>query len=143
MRSPVASSSLGNADVEMSLCQPAEQMTYHFKNGQGDECLFFHYGSGTAYTMFGAAAFGRKDYLIIPKGTIYRIEFDERPDDGSDVEDYGGYTKQEMPYAKFVCFETANASHILPPPRYLSKQTSQFLEHSPYCERDLRLPSCP
>ena len=134
---------LGNADVEMSLCQPAEQMTYHFKNGQGDECLFFHYGSGTAYTMFGALRFGRKDYLVIPKGTIYRIDFDERPDDGSDVEDYGGYTKQEMPYAKFVCFETANASHILPPPRYLSKKTSQFLEHSPYCERDLRLPELP
>jgi homogentisate 1,2-dioxygenase len=47
------------------------------------------------------------------------------------------------PNPKFVVFETANGSHILPPPRYLSKQTSQFLEHSPYCERDLRLPELP
>lgn len=134
---------LGNSDVEMSLCQPAEQMSYHFKNGQGDECLFFHYGSGTAYTMFGALRFGRKDYVVIPKGTIYKIEFDERPDDGSDDEAFGGVTRKEMPFGKFVCFETANASHILPPPRYLSKKTSQFLEHAPYCERDLRLPELP
>lgn len=134
---------LGNQDVEMSLCQPAEQMGYHFKNGQGDECLFFHYGSGTAYTMFGTLRFGRKDYLVIPKGTIYRITFDERPDDGSDAEAFGGYGKAEMPYGKFVCFETCNASHILPPPRYLSKKTAQFLEHAPYCERDLRVPEPP
>jgi homogentisate 1,2-dioxygenase len=134
---------LGNSDVEMSLCQPAEQMSYHFKNGQGDECLFFHYGSGTAHSMFGTLKFGKKDYLIMPKGTIYKIVFDERPDDGSDVEAFGGYSKKEMPFGKFVCFETCNASHILPPPRYLSKKTAQFLEHAPYCERDLRLPELP
>jgi homogentisate 1,2-dioxygenase len=133
----------GNADVEMSVCVPAEQMDYHFKNGQGDECLFFHYGSGVCYTMFGALKFGRKDYLIIPKGTIYTIVFNDRPDDGSDDEAFGGYSKQDMPFGKFVGFETCNASHILPPPRYLSKQTSQFLEHAPYCERDLVLPEEP
>lgn len=133
----------GNADVEMSVCNPAEPMAYHFKNGQGDECLFFHYGSGICYTMFGALKFGPKDYLIIPKGTIYRIVMDERPGDGSDDERFGGSPKAEMPYGKFVGFETCNASHIGPPPRYLSKQTSQFLEHAPYCERDLRLPELP
>lgn len=133
----------GNADVEMSVCNPAEPMAYHFKNGQGDECLFFHYGSGICYTMFGALKFGPKDYLIIPKGTIYRIVMDERPGDGSDDERFGGSPKAEMPYGKFVGFETCNASHIGPPPRYLSKQTSQFLEHAPYCERDLRLPEMP
>ncbi|GJM19071.1 MAG: homogentisate 1,2-dioxygenase [Phycisphaeraceae bacterium] len=131
---------LGNSDVEMSLCQPAEQMAYHFKNGQGDELLFFHYGSGTAYTMFGTLKFARKDYLLIPKGTIYKLVFDERPDDGSDSEDFAGCSKKDMPYGKFVAFETANASHIGPPPRYVSKTTSQFLEHAPYCERDLRIP---
>ncbi len=133
----------GNADVEMSVCNPVEPMAYHFKNGQGDECLFFHYGSGVCYTMFGALKFGPKDYLIIPKGTIYRIVMDERPGDGSDDERFGGYPKAEMPFGKFVGFETCNASHIGPPPRYLSKQTSQFLEHAPYCERDLRLPELP
>ncbi|MEO0513252.1 MAG: homogentisate 1,2-dioxygenase, partial [Planctomycetota bacterium] len=112
-------------------------------NGQGDECYFFHYGSGRAFTMFGLVEFGPKDYVIIPKGTIYRIEFDERPDDGSDNERFGGFSKSEMPLGKFVFFETMNASHIGPPPRYLSKQTSQFLEHAPYCERDLRVPTAP
>lgn len=133
----------GNADVEMAVCNPAEAMQYHFKNGQGDECLFFHYGSGVCHTMFGTLKFGRKDYLIIPKGTIYTIIMDGRPDDGSDVDEFGGCSKAEMPFGKFVTFETANASHIGPPPRYMSKQTSQFLEHAPYCERDLRLPEAP
>jgi len=132
---------LGNADVEMALCNPAEQMTYHFKNAQGDECFFVHYGSGTVRTFMGTLKFGPKDYIVIPKGIIYTMQFDERPNDGSDNEKFGGRSKAEMPYGKFVLFETANGSHILPPPRYLSKQTSQFLEHSPYCERDLVIPT--
>ena len=130
----------GNADVEMSVCNPAAAMDYHFKNGQGDECLFVHFGSGTVYTMFGALKFGPKDYIVIPKGTIYRMVFNERPDDGTDDDAFAGYTKKQMPYGKMVGFETANGSHIMPPPRYMSKQTSQFLEHAPYCERDLRIP---
>lgn len=134
---------LGNSDVEMSLCVPAEPMGYHFKNGQGDECLFIHFGTGTCYTMFGTLKFGPKDYIIIPKGTIYQIVFNDRPDDGSDNDDYGGHSKDQMPYGKFVCFETANSSHIMPPPGYISKKTAQFLEHAPYCERDLRIPEMP
>jgi len=119
----------GNADVEMSICVPAEPMDYHFKNAQGDECIFVHYGSGTVHTTFGTLRFRAKDYILIPKGVIYRMEFDAR--------------KEGEPESRFVCFETANGSHILPPPRYMSKATSQFLEHAPYCERDLRLPELP
>ncbi len=130
----------GNTDVEMGVCNPAEAMPYHFKNAQGDECLFVHFGSGTVRTMFGTLKFRRKDYIVIPKGTIYQMEFDERPDDRTDHDEFGGYPKAEMPYGKMVTFETANGSHILPPPRYMSKQTAQFLEHAPYCERDLEIP---
>lgn len=133
----------GNADVEMSVCVPAEPMDYHFKNGQGDECLFIHYGTGTCWTMMGTLKFGPKDYIVIPKGVIYRLEFDERRTDGSDNDAFNGHSKGEMPYGKFIAFETVNGSHILPPPRYLSKKTSQFLEHAPYCERDLRTPELP
>lgn len=129
----------GNGDVEMSVCQPAEQMSYHYKNGQGDECLFIHYGSGTVYSMFGTLTFGPKDYIVMPKGVIYQMEFNEL----SDEDRPEGVSKKQMPYGKFLCFETANASHIMPPPRYLSKKTSQFLEHAPYCERDLRVPETP
>lgn len=132
----------GNADCEMAICNPAEPMPYHYKNGQGDECLFIHYGSGTCYTMFGALPFRRKDYIIIPKGTIYRIEFDAL-DAATDDEKPAGWNSDDMPYGKFLVIETCNASHIAPPPRYISKKTSQFLEHAPYCERDLRLPQMP
>ncbi len=130
----------GNDDVEMGIANPAEKMPYHFKNGQGDECLFIHYGSGTLYTMFGTLKFSKKDYIVIPKGTIYQMVFDERPDNGSDEETFGGYSKADMPFGKFLSIETVNGSHILPPPGYLSKKTSQFLEHAPYCERDLVTP---
>ncbi|MBT8486830.1 MAG: homogentisate 1,2-dioxygenase, partial [Phycisphaerae bacterium] len=119
----------GNADCEMAICVPNEKMGYHYKNGQGDECLFIHYGSGTVYTQFGTLKFGKKDYIIIPKGIIYRMVFDE-PGPGE-------------PNPRFLVIETTNGSHIVPPPRYLSKRTSQFLEHAPYCERDLRGPELP
>jgi len=119
----------GNADCEMSLCVPAEPMNYHFKNGMSDECIFIHFGSGTVYSTFGTLRFRKKDYIIIPKGTIYRMEFDDTP---------AGDTAP-----RFLVIETANGSHIHPPPRYLSKKTSQFLEHAPYCERDLRPPELP
>lgn len=130
----------GNADVEMAACVPAEQMSYHFKNGQGDECFFVHFGSGTLRSFMGTLRFGPKDYIVVPKGIIYTMQWDERPDDGSDNEKFGGHTKADMPFGKFVLFETCNTSHIGPPPRYVSKANGQFLEHSPYCERDLVLP---
>lgn len=120
----------GNEDCEMSICVPKDPMEYHFKNGQGDECLFIHHGSGTVYTSFGTLKFGPKDYIIIPKGIVYRMVFDPRK-------------SKDEPEPRFLCIETANGSHILPPPHYLSKKTSQFLEHAPYCERDLRLPQLP
>ncbi len=120
----------GNEDCEMSICVPKDPMEYHFKNGQGDECLFIHHGSGTVYTSFGTLKFGPKDYIIIPKGIVYRMAFDPRK-------------SKDEPEPRFLCIETANGSHILPPPHYLSKKTSQFLEHAPYCERDLRLPQLP
>jgi homogentisate 1,2-dioxygenase len=130
---------LGNNDIEMSICVPAEPMDYHYKNGQGDELLFIHHGSGTLGTMFGTLAFGPKDYIVIPKGTIYRIAFD----DLADADRPDTMSKTDMPYGKFICFETANCSHIRPPKRYLSKVTSQYLEHAPLCERDLRIPALP
>lgn len=120
----------GNADCEMSICVPAEPMNYHYKNAMGDECIFVHFGSGTVYSTFGTLKFRPKDYIIIPKGVTYRMEFNERED-------------KDAPPDRFLVIETANGSHIAPPPRYLSKQTSQFLEHAPYCERDLRIPELP
>ncbi|MHC4946907.1 MAG: homogentisate 1,2-dioxygenase [Planctomycetota bacterium] len=119
----------GNPDCEISVCVPADPMSYHYKNGMGDECLFIHHGTGTLHTMFGTLDFREHDFVVIPKGTIYRMEFAPGGDDGK--------------HPRFLVIETTNASHILPPPRYISKQTAQFLEHAPYCERDLRVPRLP
>ncbi len=120
----------GNNDCEMSVCVPAEEMTYHYKNGQGDECLFIHHGTGTVTTMFGTLKFRPHDFVIIPKGTIYRMDFDAKQ-------------TEDEPDPRMLVIETVNASHILPPPGYISKKTAQFLEHAPYCERDLRIPELP
>lgn len=129
----------GNTDVEMGVCVPKEPMNYHYKNGQGDECLFIHFGSGVVHTLMGSLKFGPKDYIVIPKGVTYRIIFDELKDECRPE----NYSREEMPFGKFLTIETVNGSHIAPPPRYLSKTTAQFLEHAPMCERDLRTPEFP
>lgn len=129
----------GNADCEMSVCVPAEQMTYHYKNGQGDECIFVHFGSGTVHSLLGTLKFGPHDYIVMPKGVTYTMIFDPL----ADKDRPQGITKEQMPFGKFLVIETCNGSHIAPPPRYISKSTAQFLEHAPYCERDLRTPEPP
>src|SRR5262245_18590198 len=133
----------GNSDCEMAVCNPAEQMSYHFKNGQGDECFFVHYGSGTCFTMMGTMKFGPRAYILIPKGVIYRFQFDKRRSGRIGNPADGGPPVDQVPFAKLLLIETANGSHIGPPPRYISKATAQFLEHAPYCERDLRVPELP
>jgi homogentisate 1,2-dioxygenase len=133
----------GNSDVEMAVCNPAEQMSYHFKNGQGDECVFIHFGSGVCHTMLGTLRFKPRDYLVIPKGVIYTIVWDKRQNgpDGKPAD--GGPPIGSCPFGKFLLIETANGSHIGPPRRYVSKTHGQFLEHAPYCERDVKTPEFP
>jgi homogentisate 1,2-dioxygenase len=133
----------GNADCEMAVGNPAEQMSYHFKNGQGDECIFIHFGSGVCHTMLGSLKFGPKDYLVIPKGVIYKLIWNKRENGPDGAPADGGPPIDAYPFGKFLLIETCNGSHIQPPPRYLSKDTSQFLEHSPFCERDLKIPEFP
>lgn len=133
----------GNADCEMAVGNPAEQMNYHYKNGQGDECIFIHYGSGVCHTMLGTLKFGPRDYLVIPKGVIYKLTWNKRVNglDGKPAD--GGPSVETTPFGRYLLIETTNGSHIGPPPRYVSKAQGQFLEHAPYCERDLRLPEFP
>ncbi len=133
----------GNADVEMAVINPAEQMPYHFKNGQGDECLFIHFGSGVCHTMLGTLKFGPRDYLVIPKGVIYKVIWNARENSADGKPKDNGPPIADYPFGKVLLIETCNGSHIGPPPRYVSKTTSQYLEHSPYCERDLKIPEFP
>lgn len=108
-----------NEDVSIGLCRPVEPMDYFYKNADGDDLLFVHEGTGRLETLFGTLSYHAGDYLIVPRGTIYRVAADK------------GETRM-------LVVESA-ASTIEPPRRYRNEY-GQLLEHAPYCERDIRVP---
>jgi len=110
---------LVNNDVHIVLAAPRKGMEdYFFKNADADEMIFVHEGSGVLKTMYGELSFGYGDYLVIPRGTIYQVSFE-----GQDNR----------------LFIVESFSPIRFPKKYLSKN-GQLLEHSPFCERDIRAP---
>jgi homogentisate 1,2-dioxygenase len=110
---------LVNNDVHIVLAAPRQGMEdYFFKKADADEMIFVHEGSGVLRTMYGELSFGYGDYLVIPRGTIYQISFN-----GEDNR----------------LFIVESFSPIRFPKKYLSKN-GQLLEHSPFCERDIRAP---
>jgi homogentisate 1,2-dioxygenase len=110
---------LVNNDVHIVLAAPRHSMEdYFFKNADADEMIFVHEGSGVLKTMYGELSFGYGDYLVIPRGTIYQVSFESEDNRLFIVESF---------------------SPIRFPKKYLSKN-GQLLEHSPFCERDIRAP---
>lgn len=108
-----------NNDLIMGVAAPRKSMTdYFYKNGQCDELLFIHEGKGILKTFLGDIPFEYGDYLIIPRGTIYQIEFE---------------TENNR------LFYLESFSPIETPRRYRNKY-GQLLEHSPFCERDIKMP---
>ena len=65
-----------NSDLHIGLAAPTQSPEYFFKNADADELIFIHKGSGTLSTMYGEVEFEQHDYLVIPRGTIYKIDFD-------------------------------------------------------------------
>ncbi|MFC8047680.1 homogentisate 1,2-dioxygenase [Nocardia sp. NPDC057353] len=112
---------LGNADVRISYAVAAEPSEL-YRSAIGDECVYIEQGSGVLETVFGALDFRTGDYVLIPRATIHRWV----PAEGATVRAY--------------IIEATG--HIGPPKRYLSR-FGQFLEHAPYCERDLHGPTEP
>lgn len=110
-----------NADCTLSVVRPTEQMEYFYRNAQGDELLFVHEGKGVLETTFGLLPYGPGDYLNIPRGTTWRVQ--------------PGTLEGEQ---RFLVVEAFGGA-IQPPKRYRN-EFGQLLEHSPYCERDLRAP---
>lgn len=110
---------MGNNDVIWYQGVVAEQMPHYFKNAEGDEILFVHDGSGTLETMFGDIPFRPGDYLVIPRGTIWKIVFDKLPVRLITIESHGPV-------------ET---------PRRYRNHYGQMQEHAPYHERDFRPPT--
>jgi homogentisate 1,2-dioxygenase len=110
---------LVNNDVHIGLAAPKKSLTdYFYKNADADEMLFIHKGSGTLKTFLGNIPFEHGDYLIIPRGMIYQIEFD--------TED------NRILYAE--------SFHPIYTPKRYRNWFGQLLEHSPFCERDYKLP---
>lgn len=110
---------LVNSDIIIGVAAPRKSLRdYFYKNTDADEMLFIHKGTGILRTIFGQIPFEYGDYLIIPRGTIYQIDFD-----GED---------NRILYAE-------SFSPIYTPKRYRN-WFGQLLEHSPFCERDYKLP---
>jgi homogentisate 1,2-dioxygenase len=116
---------LGNADVRISYAVSSLPSPY-YRNAVGDECVFVERGTATVETVFGALDVGPGDYVVLPRATTHRWVPTGGPDSTEPLRTYA---------------IEAN-SHITPPKRYLSRY-GQFLEHAPYCERDLRAPAEP
>ena len=74
-----------NADVEMGIAKPTEELDAFYRNGEGDEVLFVHEGSGELETVFGRCRSGPHDYVVIPRGTTYRVRLGRRPAHVADV----------------------------------------------------------
>jgi homogentisate 1,2-dioxygenase len=110
---------LFNNDLNIALAAPQESLVdYFYKNGDSDEVIFVHEGTGELRTMLGNIKFGKGDYLVIPRGMIYQINFDT---------------------SNNRLFIVESFSPVLTPKRYRNN-FGQLLEHSPFCERDFRVP---
>src|SRR3954449_4134575 len=107
-----------NDDVEISLCRPDEAMDYFFRNGEGDEVIFVHEGSGTLETIFGDVPYKEGDYIVVPRGTTYRF--------------------QPEGEQRYLVFESPGLIEI--PERYRNDY-GQLLEHAPYYHRDIPPPT--
>lgn len=114
-RTPV----LVNSDCHIVLASPTESLRdYFYKNTDCDELIFIHEGSGTLRTLLGNIEFSYGDYLLVPRGMIYQIDFN---------------TKENR------LFIVESFRPMYTPKRYRN-WFGQLLEHSPYCERDIRRP---
>lgn len=111
---------LVNGDCHIVLAAPqASTKDYFYKNADADEVIFIHEGEGTLRTLLGNIDFEYGDYLVVPRGMIYQLDFKSEQNRLFIVESY---------------------RPIYTPKRYRN-WFGQHLEHSPFCERDLRPPA--
>ncbi len=109
---------LFNADVAMSVAQPAGEDDFFYRNAQGDEVVFVTEGEGVLESMMGELPFTAGDYVLIPRGILHRYRFSKRP-------------------VKLLVIESAG--YVRTPKRYRNEH-GQLMENSPYSERDIRTP---
>jgi len=108
---------LFNSDVTLWTAHPLGDDDFFYRNAQADEVLYVSEGEGLLSSQMGGLAFRQGDYLVIPRGIIYHLE-------------------QQAP-CRLLVIESAGWLHT--PERYCNN-VGQLMEHSPYCERDIRRP---
>ncbi|MEU7888481.1 homogentisate 1,2-dioxygenase domain-containing protein [Microbispora bryophytorum] len=109
----------GNSDVRISYAA-TDAPSELYRDSMGDQCVYIARGRARFESAYGALDVAEGDYVVIPTGTIHRW----------------------VPEGPVTALVIEAAGHIRPPKRYLSR-FGQFLEHAPYCERDLRAPAEP
>ncbi len=109
----------GNADLTIAFAI-ATTPSPLYRNAAGDELLYVQAGTATIETIYGVLEVADGDYVVLPTSTTYRV----------------------LPHGEARLYIIEATGHIGPPRRYLSTK-GQVLEHSPYCERDLRGPAEP
>ena len=110
---------LTNNDVTLYLSKPTSaNKNYFYKNVDADEVIFVHHGKGKLKTQLGNIPFFEGDYLVIPRGMIYQMEFESKNNKHFIIE----------------------SNHPIYTPKRYRNWFGQLLEHSPFCERDLRVP---
>lgn len=111
---------MGNNDVRLALCRPTEPMDVFYKNATCDELVFVHEGEGTLETPLGNVAFTKGDYVHIPRTLTHKWVF----------------SGSEPPRLLVI-----EAEFEIRFPKKYRNEFGQLLEHSPYCERDIRPPT--
>ncbi len=110
---------LVNSDVHISLAAPRKSLTeYFYKNADADEVIFIHEGSGTLECIYGSLDFKYGDYIVVPRGIIYQLRFNDEKN-------------------RLLIIESFTAIEF--PKRYRNSY-GQLEEHSPFCERDIKRP---
>ncbi len=110
---------MGNSDVRLALCRPTEAMNFFYKNASCDELIYVHEGEGTLESILGNVSFTKGDYVYVPRTVTHRWSF-------------SGPLSPRL-----LVIEAPSEFRF--PKRYRN-QFGQLLEHSPFCERDIRPP---
>lgn len=110
---------LENQQCGISVAAVTKNTKVFYRNGRASELIFVHHGTGLLKSPFGINAFGPGDQIVVPKGTIYSLEFDS------------------FEQNKLLIVESSTSFEI---PKHFRNEYGQLTEDAPYCERDFRTP---
>ncbi len=108
-----------NNHVSVSFVQPDQTDDFFFRNSQSDELIYIAEGEGVLESVYGELPYHQGDHVVIHRGILHRMRLGKGPHRYMVIEGTG--------YFRY-------------PKRYQNDK-GQLLEHSPYCERDIRRPS--